>query len=88
MCIRDRCKLSHGRLTRWILALQEYHITCEYIPGHKNVAADVLSRINVIDQTFEGEEEQDNKVCNKKEKAIIMKEKEINLQSSFDKKVS
>ena len=27
-----RCKLSHGRLTRWVLALQEYHINWEYIP--------------------------------------------------------
>ena len=62
MCIRDRCKLSHGRLTRWILALQEYHITWEYIPGRKNVAADVLSRTNVTDQTFEGEKEKIVKV--------------------------
>ena len=75
MCIRDRvrsdhksisflkqCKLSHGRLTRWILALQEYHITWEYIPGRKNVAADILSRINVDNQTFEGEKEKIAKV--------------------------
>ena len=41
------CKLSHGRLTRWILALQEYNIRWEYIPGKKNIAADVLSQINV-----------------------------------------
>ena len=54
-----QCKLSHGRLTWWILALQEYHITWEYIPGRKNVAADVLSRINVENQTFEGEKEKE-----------------------------
>ena len=51
MCIRDR-----------VLALQEYDITWEYIPGRKNVAADVLSRINIQDQTFDGEKEQLAKV--------------------------
>ena len=64
MCIRDRCKLSHGRLTRWILLLQEYHINWEYIPGKKNTAADILSRINIQQQTFEGEKEQLVKVYN------------------------
>ena len=41
------CKLSHGRLTRWTLVLQEYNISWEYIPGKKNIAADVLSCINI-----------------------------------------
>ena len=36
--------------------------TWEYIPGRKNIAADVLSRINVTDQTFEGEKEKIFKV--------------------------
>ena len=64
MSFLKQCKLSHGRLTRWILPLQEYHITWEYIPGKKNIAADVLSRINIQDQTFEGEKEQIAKVYN------------------------
>ena len=51
------CRLSHGRLTRWTLALQEYNINWEYVPGRSNVAADVLSRINIQNQTFEGEKE-------------------------------
>ena len=59
-----QCKLSHGRLTRWILLLQEYHINWEYIPGKRNTAADVLSRINIQQQTFEGEKEQLVKVYN------------------------
>ena len=33
MCIRDRCKLTHSRLTRWVLALQEYNFSWEYIKG-------------------------------------------------------
>ena len=59
-----QCKLSHGRLTQWILLLQEYHINWEYIPGKKNTAADILSRINIQQQTFEGEKEQLVKVYN------------------------
>ena len=56
--------MSHGRLTRWILALQEYDLRWEYIPGKKNVVADVLSRINLEDQTFEGEKESILKIYN------------------------
>ena len=59
-----RCKLSHGRLTRCILALQEYDLRWEYIPGNKNVVADVLSRINLEAQTFEGEKERILKIYN------------------------
>lgn len=40
-----QCKLSHGRLTRWTLAFQEYNIRREYIQGKKNIVADVLSRV-------------------------------------------
>ena len=73
MCIRDspitvrtdhkaisflkNCRLNHGRLTRWTLTLQEYNIHWEYIPGKSNIAADVLSRVNILAQTFEGEKE-------------------------------
>lgn len=49
------CKLSHGRLTRWTLTLQEYNITYEYVPGKKNIVADCLSRVNWNDKTFEAE---------------------------------
>ena len=59
-----RCKLSHGQLARWVLALQEYNLQWEYIPGKKNVVADVLSRINLEDQTFEGEKESLVKIYN------------------------
>ena len=33
------------------------HINWEYIPGKKNIVADVLSRINLEQQAFEGEKE-------------------------------
>ena len=59
-----RCKLSHGRLTRWVLALQEYDIQWEYVPGSKNVVADVLSRVNLEEQTFEGEKDSILKIYN------------------------
>ena len=39
------CKMSHGRLTRWMLQLQEYRIKWEYLPGSKNIVADILSRV-------------------------------------------
>ena len=51
------CKLSHGRLTRWSLVLQEYNLNWEYIPDKKNVVADTLSRVNIKDQMYEGEKE-------------------------------
>ena len=56
--------MSHGRLTRWILALQEYNLKWEYIPGKRNVVAGVLSRINLEDQTFDGEKESVLKIYN------------------------
>ena len=38
------CKFVNARLTRWILAIEEYNITMEHCPGKDDVAADVLSR--------------------------------------------
>ena len=54
-----KCKL---RLTRWILALQEYDLNWEYIPGRKNTIADGLLRINTEEGSFEGEKEEILKV--------------------------
>lgn len=39
------CKLLHSRLTRWILALQEYSFEIQYIPGEENVVHDTLLRL-------------------------------------------
>ena len=34
-----------AKLMRWALALQEYALVFKYHPGHKNVVADCLSRL-------------------------------------------
>ena len=36
----NTCKLTHSRLTRWVLALQEYNFSREYIKGVKNKIPD------------------------------------------------
>lgn len=45
-----QCKLTSGRLTRWVLALQEFDFTIEHIPGKMNVAADMLTRYPRTDE--------------------------------------
>ena len=57
-----KCKLNHGRLTRWILILQEYNIHWEYVPGKQNIVADGLSRVNIEQGTYEFEQEDIGKV--------------------------
>ena len=39
-----KCKLLGARLTRWILAIQEYQFDIEYCKAKDNLVADVLSR--------------------------------------------
>ena len=106
MCIRDspitvrtdhksisflkNCRLKHGRLTRWTLTLQEYNIHWEYVPGKNNTPADVLSRVNIQAQTFEGEKETIAKVYHilksRSELADILTNIQINQQN--DPKIS
>lgn len=40
------CRLTHGRLLRWSLYLQEFNFEMEFIKGKDNVACDVLSRMD------------------------------------------
>ena len=40
-----QAKLTNGRLMRWSLFLQQYHIHVEYIKGSQNIGADYLSRL-------------------------------------------
>ena len=38
--------ITNGRITRWLLLLQEFNITIVDRPGKENQVADFLSRIN------------------------------------------
>ena len=38
------CKLVNKRLTRWIMAIQDYDIHVEFCPGKENIMADAISR--------------------------------------------
>ena len=40
----NKCKFANNRLMRWILAIQDYNVTFEFIKGTLNIPADVLSR--------------------------------------------
>lgn len=57
-----KCRLSHGRITRWILTLQEYDITWEFVPGKENIIADTLSRINTSNPEYTLQEPEIHKV--------------------------
>lgn len=39
-----KCKVGHSRLSRWLLALQNFNIEWEYLPGKDNIVADIISR--------------------------------------------
>jgi hypothetical protein len=41
---------------RWLLLLEEYGVTFEYLPGKKNVVADPLSCLNIDELTIPQEE--------------------------------
>ena len=71
------------------LLLQEYHINWEYIRGKKNTAADILSHINIQQQTFEGEKELLVKVYNiSKDRTDLEKiTLEISKQQNVDPKI-
>lgn len=39
------CQFGNARLTRWMLAIQDYCISVEHCPGKENLVADTLSRV-------------------------------------------
>jgi hypothetical protein len=44
--------ITNGRITRWLLLLQEFNIIVLDRPGRENMVADFLSRINNLGETF------------------------------------
>lgn len=53
-----QCRLLNGRLTRWVLFLQQFNYSVEYVKGKENIGPDILSRYppgdSLIDTSFDG----------------------------------
>jgi hypothetical protein len=70
--------------TCWLLLLEEYGVTFEYLPGNKNVVANALSRLDIDSLKIQEEEvltllsgSENNSICNIKltiHTAFIFKE--------------
>jgi hypothetical protein len=45
-----------GHFLRWLLVLEEYGVTFEYLPGKKNVVVDALSRLDIYSLNIQEEE--------------------------------
>lgn len=52
--------LVSSRITKWVIALQEYNFEIRYIPGVENCVADTLSRLVTSDQEDESCDEWDD----------------------------
>ena len=50
------CRFANARLRRWNLAMQDYNLQLAFVPGAKNVVADVLSRHQGIQEEADNNE--------------------------------
>jgi hypothetical protein len=47
---------ASDRVLRWLVVIEEYGVTFEYLPGKKNVVADALSHLDIDSMKIQEEE--------------------------------
>jgi hypothetical protein len=47
---------ASDRVLRWLVVIEEYGVTFEYLPGKKNVVADALSHLDIKSLKIQEEE--------------------------------
>lgn len=73
LCYLKNIKDMHGRVARWLMFLQEYEFQVNYKCGSKNINADALSRIEIINNCFINNLQQTNYFLNEVNKDFKLK---------------